>query len=243
MTNTMTCEQFEALVPRLLEDEIELTADMRSHLDGCESCRSLLADLRRIGAEAGELPSLVPERDLWSGIATRIEAPVVNLPSRRGQRHISLRVAGIAAAVLMLVSTTVTYQLVRRPQPDTKVASGVSTALPAPRDTQRASTPSAAVPPAAPARGVNVSNNAKAKVDYDREIVKLRAIVDSGRTRLDPATVALLERNLSVIDSAIVQCRDALAKDPASRFLNESLNSAYQSKMKLLKIAAAASAE
>src|SRR5207244_2949244 len=32
-----------------------------------------------------------------------------------------------------------------------------------------------------------------AKVVYDREITRLRAIVDSGRSKLDPATVALLD--------------------------------------------------
>jgi hypothetical protein len=93
-----------------------------------------------------------------------------------------------------------------------------------------------------PARVVLVSA-AKEKVNYDREIVRLRAIVDSGRTRLDPATVALLERNLRIIDSAIVQCQNALARDPASNFLIESLNHAYESKVKLLHIAAVASTE
>ena len=79
-----------------------------------------------------------------------------------------------------------------------------------------------------------------AKVVYDREIGRLRAIVDSGRHKLDPATVAILDRNLRVIDLAIEQCNEALARDSSSTFLIESLNNAYQTKVKLLRIAAAA---
>jgi hypothetical protein len=79
-----------------------------------------------------------------------------------------------------------------------------------------------------------------AKAVYDREINRLRAIVDSGRHKLDPATVALLDRNLRIIDTAIEQCNTALQRDSSSTFLIESLNNAYQTKVKLLRIAAAA---
>jgi hypothetical protein len=79
-----------------------------------------------------------------------------------------------------------------------------------------------------------------AKVVYDREIGRLRAIVDSGRARLDPATVALLDRNLRIIDTAIAQCTRALRSDSTSTFLIESLNNVYQTKVKLLRLAAAA---
>jgi hypothetical protein len=65
-------------------------------------------------------------------------------------------------------------------------------------------------------------------------------VLDSGRSRLDPATVAILERNLVVIDSSIAQCRAALQKDPSSSFLIQSLTSAYRTKVRLLRVAAQA---
>jgi hypothetical protein len=40
-----------------------------------------------------------------------------------------------------------------------------------------------------------------------------------------------------VIDDAIAQCKLALAKDPASRFLMESLNNALENKVELLRTA------
>ena len=38
------------------------------------------AETRAIVRAAAELPTLKPSRDLWAGIAARIEAPVVALP-------------------------------------------------------------------------------------------------------------------------------------------------------------------
>jgi hypothetical protein len=253
MTTAMTCQQFAELVPRLLDEEIEMSAAARAHIDGCGVCRSLVADLRAIQAGAAALPPLEPERDLWSGIAARIEAPVVPLAgdtlSPPGRRQVSWRVAGIAAAILVVTTTAITYRVMRRIQPTPTLIAGtpdetriaVTAPLVGTKPTPAAGQQAAAKRTPAPARVV-LASNASAKVDYDREIMRLRAIVDSGRTRLDPATVALLDRNLRIIDTAIVQCRGALAKDPASSFLIESLNSAYQTKVKLLRIAAAASA-
>ena len=73
---------------------------------------------------------------------------------------------------------------------------------------------------------------------YDREIAKLRTIVRSRRAQLDPATVAVLEQSISVIDSAIAQSRAALAKDPASGFLATQLNHSLEKKVELLRTAA-----
>lgn len=72
---------------------------------------------------------------------------------------------------------------------------------------------------------------------YSREIARLHAIVERRRAQLDPATINVIERNLKVIDDAIAQCRLALAKDPASRYLIESLNSALETKVELLRTA------
>ena len=72
---------------------------------------------------------------------------------------------------------------------------------------------------------------------YSREIARLHAIVERRRAQLDPATINVIERNLKVIDDAIAQCRLALAKDPASRYLIESLNNALETKVELLRTA------
>jgi len=73
---------------------------------------------------------------------------------------------------------------------------------------------------------------------YDREISKLRTIMKSRRSMLDPRTVAVLEQSIAVIDSAIAQSRSALAKDPASGFLANQLNHSLEKKVELLRTAA-----
>jgi hypothetical protein len=73
---------------------------------------------------------------------------------------------------------------------------------------------------------------------YDREIAKLRTVMKTRRSQLDPRTVAVLEQSIAVIDSAIAQSRAALAKDPASGFLAEQLNHSLEKKVELLRTAA-----
>ena len=77
-----------------------------------------------------------------------------------------------------------------------------------------------------------------AQKTYDLEIARLRAVLNAKRSQLDTATLAVVEKNLQVIDEAIAQCKQALKKDPASRFLMESLNDALDTKIQLLRTAA-----
>ena len=82
-----------------------------------------------------------------------------------------------------------------------------------------------------------VSAKPSAEQVYTSEIARLRIIVERRRAQLDPVTVGVIERNLKVIDDAIAQCKLALTKDPASRFLMESLNNALENKVQLLRTA------
>ncbi|HET7456435.1 MAG TPA: zf-HC2 domain-containing protein [Gemmatimonadaceae bacterium] len=76
------------------------------------------------------------------------------------------------------------------------------------------------------------------KSSYDVQIDALRRIVRERRSQLDPATLAVLEKNIAIIDQAIAQSRAALAHDPRSRFLDEQLNDALDKKLDLLRTAA-----
>lgn len=73
---------------------------------------------------------------------------------------------------------------------------------------------------------------------YGKEIEMLQNIVRQRRTQLDPSTVAIIERNLQIIDAAINQSRAALARDPASMMLSEQLTHALDKKVELLRTAA-----
>ena len=225
----VTCELFERDLSACLEDELSAEARMRmdAHAAGCGSCAALLADLRRITADARALPELAPSRDLWAGIEARIEAPVIPLGDgvtapqaaarlAHGSRtwELSTRWLAAAAVLLIAVSSGITY-LVATSDPSAEtgqwVVIGDATAvglvgMPAPQITQ-----------------------------YDDEIGELRRVIAERRGQLDSATVATIERSLRVIDDAIAESRAALASDPASEFLHEQLDRTLARKVELLR--------
>ncbi|MDQ3516424.1 MAG: hypothetical protein M3403_06575, partial [Gemmatimonadota bacterium] len=73
---------------------------------------------------------------------------------------------------------------------------------------------------------------------YTGEIDDLQGAIAERRSRLDPATIAVIERNLRVIDAAIEESKRALARDPASELLTALLSDALASKVRLLRQAA-----
>ncbi len=275
------CDRFDELLPDWLEGSLpahdRLEADR--HRAGCARCDALAAALQEIAHAAAALPPLRPERDLWAGIADRIDAPVVPLDVRRGAVDparnrtytFTRRWLGAAAAALVVVTSGVTYLAVRpdrdavAPAPaPTRVAEAPAPvvaptpsapqadSVPTPTNDSRPDTRDAATErrrpvapqPAqpSPARLASRSSGeaalSAATATYDREIASLRAIVARRRGDLDSGTVAVLERNLRIIDQAIAQSRAALARDPNSQFLGDQLTRALDSKVELLRTAA-----
>ncbi len=82
------------------------------------------------------------------------------------------------------------------------------------------------------------SGSDEMRTTYDAEITRLHAALDARRGQLNQSTVAIIEQNLSVIDDAIRQSKEALAKDPNSRLLNDQLDRTLAKKTGLLRAAA-----
>ena len=258
---TITCERFNEQLAEFLERAVSepTRAAMESHAVGCDDCGPLLADLRRLRIDATNLPELAPGRDLWSGIESRIQAPVLSLPGASNVRIRRWRnplVLGLAAAGLVAVTATVTHwmeggrvaggpvgPLAGRPQADstkTPVVSPPSAVAVVP-DSASPRRPSPAVPARSPGLPVTrpsvslASNKPSAEQTYDREIARLLVVYNQRRPALDSTTVAVVKRNLKIIDDAIAQTKQALRRDPASQFLMESLNDAFDTKVQLLR--------
>jgi hypothetical protein len=95
--------------------------------------------------------------------------------------------------------------------------------------------------PAIPANAVSrnlQAESAHSEQVYGKEIALLQTIVSQKKTQLDPSTVAIIEKNLQIIDAAIEQSRAALARDPASMLLSQQLTHALDKKIELLRTAA-----
>jgi hypothetical protein len=190
------------------------------------------AELRAIVRAAAELPALSPSRDLWSGIASRIEAPVVALPTRLANgdattlapaAQLPWRRLAIAASLLIVATAGVTWSIVKH---------GSFAELAARSDSATVEAPLAG----APVEPVSLQPPGQtAEQTFDKEIGAMREIIDERRKELDPVTVGVLRKNLKLIDAAIAESKAALAKDPASAFLMDRLTHAYDTKLQLLR--------
>jgi len=251
-TNGMTHDAFNDQLMVFLEGDLDdaARAAMDKHAQGCAECGALLADLRDIRVRASKLPELTPSRDLWAGIAERIEAPVVSIATatpatafpaakRPLWQRRWVRSAAWAASLVGAVSLGY-FGAARRPQTvaqsDTVTADSLQLAITGDSSDVTTDARSAAATPVSFAAQRAVATLAS---DYDREITRLRKLVDERRNQMDPVTVAVIEKNLTVIDAAITESKKAIARDPASRFLIEALNASLESKVELLRIAAA----
>src|SRR6266702_1590934 len=187
-------------------------AALEAHLAGCAACRGVLDELRRVVARAQTLEDRAPARDLWSGIAREIGRGRGRAPARRFSFSVPQLLAASIALVL-LSAGAVWLSVARRPAPLDVALNG-----------------------AGPARLAWASDPR-----YDAAIAELQAALDAGRRsgRLDSTTIRVVEHNLAVIDTAIVQARRALAADPGSAYLNHHLADTMRRKLELLRQATA----
>lgn len=257
-----TCAQFEAHVSGYVDGALSPSdrADMGTHLSQCATCAALHADVSAIVASAASLPVLSPSHDLWSGIANRLDTPVVSISSTTGvifaERNplVSFRILAAAAMLIVAVSSGATYWLTRANPVVQPTTSGVATTAPAvpvaaapqvaapgvvspstvaAASPQRAITENAAPDERTPSR--YASNDGSVELVYEREITAMRRIVDERLGDLDSSTVVEIERNLRIIDKAIEDSRRALQNDPRSRFLSSQLDRALESKLGILR--------
>jgi anti-sigma factor RsiW len=89
---------------------------------------------------------------------------------------------------------------------------------------------------AAPVVEIQLPARARAiEASYVQAVVDLEQQLAVARAKLSPATVAVVERNLQIIDRAITESREALAHDPGNRHAARLLWTSYQHKLELLQ--------
>jgi hypothetical protein len=71
--------------------------------------------------------------------------------------------------------------------------------------------------------------------NYLRNVAVLQDLLDQQEGSLAPETVAQLKASLRAIDEAILEARNALARDPANKLLIEMLSGSYRQKVDLLR--------
>ena len=237
----VSCGTFEAHVSAFLDRELESTlqAAMGAHQLECADCAQLVAELDAIRSEAGALPMLVPEHDLWNGIEARITTPTASHPStvrtstsQASTMSPSPKVVGhirrvrtrwltaAAAALFLAAGASIAYRL-----------------LGTPAASEHAPSIAAATDRTPEARLVSNSGTPEVTEAYMTELESLQAEFETRRSLLDTSTVRILETNLAIIDRAIQESRAALAADPASAFLNQQLSDVMGEKLELIRTA------
>ena len=256
----LDCDGFAGALADYLEGDASegIRSAVEAHANSCAACQQLLDDLNAVRTEAAALPQLTPSRDLWTGIAERIDTRVIPMDIPRVAPGLARRTwfrPAVAAAALVAVTAGMTYYITRASlapsSTTTRQVASVPATLPAVAEptasitstaTEAPATPKAAArsTPAAPVARLVSAEPAMDAADpvFATEIRKLRKIVRERRSQLDPKTVAVVEQSIAVIDSAIAQSRAALAKDPASGFLASQLNHSLEKKVELLRTAA-----
>ncbi len=192
---------------------------VEAHLAQCARCRAEAEGLKRIIARARALPpSVQPPRDLWPAVEAEMNRAVVeSLPLRRDAGRFAWRLASrpvLAAAALLLValSSLVTWNITRAGRTAAAVASA----------------------PLVAGAATLVELHGIER-DYQLAAADLAATLDARRASLDPATVAVVEADLRLIDQAIREARAALIADPANEDLGHMLSTAYRHKLALLQ--------
>jgi cytochrome c-type biogenesis protein CcmH/NrfG len=189
-------------------------AEPEAHVAECAECAGDVARLQTLMARLTQLPDTShAELDaLWPAIRSRIERGKVvplgaNSTARRSRSRARLAaiVAGVAAAVVLAFA----LGRERRPQVGDPVTPGIRT------------TPIVSI--------------ADSSAVYQQEVESLLEELELRRSMMRPATTANVERDLKIIDGAIDELTDALARDPNNPALRQLLAASYRQKRDLLK--------
>jgi hypothetical protein len=83
--NNMTCQDFQSRLPELIGSGENLAA--HSHLQSCQRCSALLADLKAIAEAAHRLlPIVEPPDDVWEHIESAIRKEM-DSPEPKGKQE------------------------------------------------------------------------------------------------------------------------------------------------------------
>ena len=211
-------DRLSAFIDGELEAEEQRALEL--HLAECSDCRANAAALRDMQQWAATYPGRPVHADVWNGVAGAIRSRrAVDLPTRAGRRGYGITLPlALAASVVLLLVGSVSWWAARATAPGSAAPAGVSsTELFAPRQAQAA---------------LLVAER------YGAAVAQLeQALLQDGV--LDSATIRVVRSKLEVIDRAIGEAREALAKDPGSAYLADHFASMMRRKLNLLRSASA----
>ncbi len=211
----MTHEVMRHLLDDYVTGELgeEARGPVAEHVAACESCAAEVGSLRTMLARAAELPrSIDPPTESWSVIRAAIQSDKAAVEvhgagptSAFWHRPYALAAAALLVAVLSSAGTA--FYMMSRGADGSPARTAPATLV-----------------------AFTIEEN-----DYLRRVAVLQDVLDRQEPSLAPATVAQLKASLRTIDEAILEARNALARDPANKMLVEMLSGTYKQKVDLLR--------
>jgi hypothetical protein len=211
----MTCQELD----ERLDDWVDGTlaaeaAELEAHLASCARCQEQERRTRQLLAHAASLPrSVTPPRDLWPGIARRLER------DRRWSGAGGLQPWALAAAATVAVGLVAALWAGRSPSAVRTVE--IPAATP---EARLASLPEVSDPVVA-----------AAERDYEAAANALLEALQKRQSEISPQTLLDVRANLEVIDRALAELREALVKDPQNPELNKMLVATHRKKVDVLR--------
>jgi len=190
----------------------DASADVAAHLAACAACADDVARLKRLVTEARALKTMDEGEvaSLWPEIRTRIDtAKVASIAVGEAERP---RRVGwpVAAAAMLLVGVGVAGFALRRHTAQQPVVS-------------------------ASTNDVQLTAASDSVRLYQDEAQALLAQLELQRAMLRPDAVRAIDHDLAVVDSAIAELQDAVARDPRNSALRQLLAQSYRRKVDVLQ--------
>jgi len=210
----MSCRDYDAQIGDYVDGAMDEAqrASFESHLSTCASCRAAVADFSVILAASLSLEPQVPPPHVWRKLSAAIEAepkPFLGVGGTQWWRAL----APVAAMAVLVASLSWTAAQL--------------TSVPGERIATRT--------PVTQSEPVSIlAEYQLAERDLSNTIEGLERIA-TDRTALDMETADVLKANLTVLDGAIGESRDALKKEPENDVAQESLFEALRNKVALLQ--------
>lgn len=204
----MRCRKAHKLISLAVDGELDARrgARLERHLQGCEECRSMFADLRELVAAAPALRGPEPSDAVWRKIRAGLTVPERRPATGRLWSAPALRYAGVAA-----LAVVVTGVLVGRRPGSTGTPGGAA-------DRQK----------------YTLAKLDEAESHYQLAIQALGEAFAAQRGTLAPQVAEMFERNLAVVDATIQACRQAVLEEPEDLQARSFLLAAYMNKVTLL---------
>ena len=214
----MSCHDIKPLLDDFVDAELdtERCRSVEQHLSECSDCRRLANELRSLVDAASRLPrGISPERDLFPEIVERVEYNDVGISVKHTPRR-RIPWMGIAAAWLIV-----------------SIAGAMALMLRGAGDEQPSVTQ--------PSAGAMLASADDAEPldavigDYRAAAEELWASIEARRDSFSPETLAVLDKNLAIIDKAIGDVQATLEADPQSRGRALALTAMHEQKVELLR--------